>query len=195
MWITSKVSIRPSFASDACKPLISLFKALQNGWVPPSTLTKSEYYSIKEKMDLEDPLTAFAGFGCSFAGKWFGGYASSEGRNYCLNAKNSLLNKVSGLNGIVIEHKDYREVNPTNALIYCDPPYENTTAYGAIGSFNSSEFWAKVKEWSIDNTVLVSEYQAPLDFEVVWSAKVKTDIRGKDNKKLDRVEKLFEFCV
>ena len=51
-------------------------------------LSKEEYYYIKEHKDENKVLTGFVGFGCSFGGKWFGGYARNRvGRNYCLEAK------------------------------------------------------------------------------------------------------------
>ena len=41
---------------------------------------------------------SFVGFGCSFAGKWFGGYArSNDKRNYAKMAKNSLNKKIINL--------------------------------------------------------------------------------------------------
>ena len=64
-------------ASDVNRPLITMYKALQDGWIPPSTVTEEMYAEYKGIQDAEDPLTAFIGIGCSFSGKWFGGYARS----------------------------------------------------------------------------------------------------------------------
>ena len=69
----------PRVASDISEPLITLYKALQQGWDPPEVLTREEYAQLKKRQDPYDPLTAFAGFGCSFGGKWFGGYGVRRG--------------------------------------------------------------------------------------------------------------------
>ena len=70
-----------------------------------------------------------------------------------------------------------------NALIYCDPPYAGTTKY-RFGSFDSNSFWQWCRDMSKKgNTVIVSEYNAPDDFNCIWSKETKTDIRTKANGK------------
>lgn len=174
--------------------LIAMYKELQKGWIPPTNLTKEEYEKAKNG-EYEDYLTGFIGFGCSFAGKWFGGYAKNKrGDNFCLNSHNAILRKMKTMQEIQFECKDYRELNPKGALIYCDPPYQGTTQYGKIvGEFDSNEFWNKVKNWSKENTVVVSEYDAPEDFITVWQKDVKTEIRNKENKREDRIERMFLY--
>src|SRR3990167_10265864 len=81
------------YAYDVHKPLISMWKNIQNGWIPPKNISEKEYQIAKTLSD-EDPLKAFVGFGSSFGGKYFGGYARSPGRtensrNYALMAYNS----------------------------------------------------------------------------------------------------------
>ncbi|WP_299831723.1 DNA adenine methylase [uncultured Metabacillus sp.] len=178
-------------ACDKHTYLIEMYKAMQNGWIPPTNLTKEEYEYIKNNRDEKPYLTGFVGFGCSFAGKWFGGFASSKDRNYCLNAHNSIMKKMETMKDVKFYDCDYKEINPKGLLVYCDPPYQGTTQYGLVGNFDSNEFWDVVREWSKENMVVVSEYNAPEDFVEVWSKDVKTDIRNKDNKKEQRIEKLF----
>lgn len=176
--------------------LIAMYKELQKGWKPPNTLSKAEYDYIKENKDDKPHLTGFVGFGCSFAGKWFGGYAKDNtGRNYCLNAHNSILSKMEGFKDTYFDCKDYKELNPKGYVIYCDPPYKGTTQYdkGLVGEFNTDDFWNTMREWSKNNVVFISEYSAPSDFEVVWEQEVKLDIRDSDNKKKKRIEKLFRY--
>lgn len=180
------------YAYDKHPYLIDMYQALQDGWIPPTELSKGEYYHIKENQDENPALTGFVGFGCSFAGKWFGGYAHSKDRNYCLNAHNSILKKMKNMQDVTFGCEDYRDLNPTGALVYCDPPYKGTTQYGKIvGEFNSNEFWDYMREWSKDNMVVISEYNAPDDFVEVWRKETKTDIRNRKNEKEDRIEKLF----
>jgi DNA adenine methylase len=73
-------------------------------------------------------------------------------------------------------------------LIYLDPPYEGTTDYGE--AFNSKFFWDTVREWSKITVVVVSEYEAPDDFECIASQEKKCCISGGD-KQTTRIEKLF----
>jgi DNA adenine methylase len=188
--VISKMNgIRSAF--DKHPYLIAMYHALQDGWIPPDSITEGEYQQAKNG-DLPDYLTGFIGFGCSFAGKWFGGYArNSRGDNYCRNSKTSLLRKMQTLQNVTFGMSDYRDLSPRNSLVYCDPPYKGTTQYGLVGVFDSSAFWETVRRWSVHNVVVVSEYNAPSDFTSVWHYKTKTEIRNKDNERDDRVEKLF----
>lgn len=177
-------------AYDNHRELIELYRALQSGWIPPSELTEQESNALKTE-EKELHLKAFAGFGCSFGGKYFGGYArNNRGRNYCGDAKRTLLRAIAKMQNVKFGCKDYRDIEYNNALIYCDPPYEKTTKY-TTGSFDSNTFW----QWCRDmqargNTVIVSEYKAPDDFECIWSKNVKLGLRTKNGCEV-RVEKLF----
>jgi DNA adenine methylase len=141
-------------------------------------------------------MTAFCAVGCSFSGKWNGGFArDGSGRNYASNAAGSINKKVSRLGGVQWQSGDYREVPlPPNSVVYCDPPYAGTTGYSGVeGGFNHIEFW----EWCRTTTlrghlVFVSEYSAPADFEAVWSIETKTDLHTREGKGA-RVEKLFFY--
>ena len=192
-WVESLLS-SPKECYDKHPYLIAMYKELQKGWLPPTTLTKEEYDYIKNNPDEKPYLTGFVGFGCSFAGKWFGGYAKdSSDRNYCMNAYNSILKKLDNLKDTYFDCKDYQQIEPKGYLIYCDPPYEGTTQYSKtlVGDFNSKDFWDLMRQWSIHNTVIISEYNAPEDFKCIWSQEVKLDMRDSENKKKVRVEKLF----
>lgn len=198
--IISKIeSNRVRIANDKHKYLIAMWKALQDGWVPPEKLTKSEYIEIKSNMDFKPHLTGFVGFGCSFAGKWLGGYASSEDRNYCKNAYNSTIKKLKTLQDVAFINRDYKDIIlPEKSLIYCDIPYKNTTAYNKtlVGDFNHEIFYTWCKGMVAQgHNVLVSEYlqNVPEDAVVVWSHKSKKDIRDKDGVQQPTTEVLFTW--
>jgi DNA adenine methylase len=166
------------------------------GWIPPEILTEEEYKKIQSIKDDNDPLTAFAGFGCSFGGKWFGGYARSNNRqSYAKNAHNSCLKKIKLLNSenTVFIHSDYKNMTyPSRFVIYTDPPYANTTGYGATGLFNNNEFWEFCRELNNKGCkVFISEYTAPEDFKVVLEIPTKLSMHVKDGKSSKRTEKLF----
>jgi len=169
--------------------LIELFKAIQNGWIPP------EYIDIRINKDkYPSYLVGFVGFGCSFSGKWFGGYARGANRNYALESKKNLLKQAPYLKGIIIENKSYNElVIPDNSIIYCDPPYNNTTKYK--NSIDYDIFWQWCRDKSIQgHKVYISEYNAPSDFISIWNKTVHSDLKvSKDNK--TNIEYLFIYNI
>lgn len=188
--IIHKVTGGVRIASDIMPDLIALYKELQNGWQPPMNLTVEQYQQLKADPE-PTALKAFAGFGCSFAGKYFGGYAGNNTeRSYATNAANSLKKKTKGLDGVDFYCGSYDSFTPQGCLIYCDPPYKGTTAYKGAGKFDSERFWDICRKWATNNIVLISEYDAPSDFILVWEKAVKTDIRGTAGQ-LDRIERLF----
>lgn len=173
--------------SDVHPDLIMLLQAVRDGTELPDTISEEEYYQLKKEPP--SALRGLAGFGCSFGGKWYGGYARSGTRNYCKNAKNSLLKKKPGLQGVDLLCRDYRTFDPIEQLVYMDPPYKGTTGWD---KFNHVEFWDIVRKWSSSNKVFVSEYTSPPDFKCVLEIETKTDLRTKDGKE-KRIEKLFQY--
>lgn len=177
--------------SDANEPLIRMWQAVQKGWAPPATVSEAEYAAAK-RGELSPELTAFIGFGCSFGGKWFGGYArGGEGRSYASNAANSIASRLGGITSAHFDVADYRRIVPRpGSVIYCDPPYAHTTGYSAVGDFDSGEFWAWARAISANHTVIVSEYVAPEDFVCVAEFATKLDMRDNSGKS-PRIERLF----
>lgn len=195
-WVISKINKYEAglqFASDANSDLIALWEALQLGWIPPESVSEDEYKIARDDSSTPAYLRAFVGFGCSFAGKWFGGYARSGDRNYAANAKRSVLKLLEHLQypSVIFAHRDYRELSYTNALIYCDPPYQNTTGYGALNVFDSEQFWDTMQDWSKQNVVVVSEYTAPDSFISVLEIPTRLDMRNHKGEQEARMEKLF----
>ena len=181
-------------AYDFNEYLIEMYKGVQNGYELPDSLTEEEYKYIREHKDEDRVLTGFVGFGCSFAGKWFGGYARNKQKhNYCKASKNSLMKKMSTMADVEFDWRDYKSLFLKGCLIYCDPPYANTTKYTGVPDFDSEEFWNIMRAWSKDNDVYISEYEAPDDFVSVLEIPTKTNIRDKSDNVCCRVEKLFKY--
>ncbi len=169
-----------------------MYKALQNGWVPPDYVSEEQYRDYWSTRPIDDPMTAFCGFGCSFGGKWFGGYARSEGKVcYAATTQRSLLKQLPLIQNVKFRYGLFHEHNPKGCIIYCDPPYENTTNYGAFKGFDHELFWSTVREWSKRNTVLVSEYQAPSDFNCVAEFPSRMGLRTKGFVNEVRTERMF----
>ena len=94
---------------------------------------------------------------------------------------------------VIFDFADYKTLSFSGCLVYCDPPYENTTKFTGTPDFDTEEFWDVMRKWSENNDVNISEYIAPDDFECVLEMQTKTDIRNRNNRMEKRVEKLFKY--
>ena len=185
------------FAFDTHFYLIELYKAIQNGWEPPAEVTVDYYKAIKNNMGYYDPyLVGFVGFGCSFAGKWFGGYARGDNRNFADESRRNLLKQKPKIEHVNIVQSTYNGIYiPDNSIIYCDPPYAKSQGY-SVGEFNSSEFW----NWCLTmsdhgHTVFVSEYEAPQNERIVsiWSKEVASslDLNTGGKRNIEKLWKIY----
>lgn len=190
--IESKVNADVKILNDKHPYLIAMWKALQNGWIPPEEISKEQYKYIKEHKDENMALSGFVGFGCSFGGKWFGGLASNKrGQNYCKDANRTLLRDIVGLKNATFLCLDYKDVEiPQGAIVYADPPYDKTTGY-SLGDFDSNEFWDYARKLSETNIVLISEEKAPDDFVSIWHKEQKRMIDNVNKNIFTRTENLF----
>jgi len=179
-------------ASDINPYLFTLYKSLRAGWEPPKHVTEDDYRRVRAVNDERDPLIAFVGYGCSFGGKWWGGYArpNKTNRNYCDTARRGILKKLRRCQGVAFASCAFTDLDiDSRCLVYCDPPYAGTTEYSAARGFDSDEFWGCVRSWSQAGAiVLVSEYAAPPDFESIWTAPV----HGGQLAKSSNREHLFQ---
>jgi DNA adenine methylase len=179
----------PVFASDVNEDLILMFQAAKTDFNFPDFVTEEEYRNVR--IEPASSLKGFIGIGCSFGGKWFGGYARhGYDRNPALELKRGLLKDVNYLKEINFSFADYRKLNVnSDMLVYCDPPYSGTTPYK--DKFNSEEFFETARKWrKTGANILISEYSAPPDFIQVAEIERKTNIRPKNGNEI-RVEKLF----
>ena len=145
--------------NDRHKYLIAMLQGVQSGYELPERITPEEYRYIRDHKDDDPALAGFVGFGCCFGGKWFGGYArNATGTNYALQSKRSLLKDMVTLQDALFVCEDYRRVCiPPGAVIYADPPYNNTTGYSGE-RFDSAEFWRAMRLLAdTGHTVFVSE--------------------------------------
>lgn len=182
----------PKKGYDVHKALITLYNALSGNLIElPDTVTLDDY-KLAKNYDDENPLKAFIGFGCSFSGKYFGGYARSKrGDDFVKNAKNSLIKKFKTLKNVHFICDSLFNYNENNKLIYIDPPYQGTTKYSV--NFDYDKFWNKVRELSKQNDVYVSEYNAPEDFECVLEIPKKLGLRKNEGGQIITTEKLFKY--
>lgn len=187
---------KKNYASDVHKDLILMWNALKNDQLNlPANMNYSKWKKLKDQKE-PSALRGAIGFGLSFGGDFFSGYiqkyASDSGRDFYTELKNS-LNKIQPIinkPNVNFYNKNYYDWNPKNMLIYCDPPYKNTTQY-KTDTFDFKRFWDTIRKWSKSNYVFVSEENAPSDFKSVWYISKKRTL----NKKIrfDRGEHLFVY--
>jgi DNA adenine methylase len=190
------------YGNDINQYIICMFRSLQNGWTPPDNISEELYKELQAEskshysiFSNRTALIGFAGIGCSYSGKWFGGYArgkdnNGNDRNYCLESKKNLLAQANNLKDVTFTSGDYKEMYiPELSIVYCDPPYQDTTKYK--DSIEHKEFW----DWcnvqtSIGNKVFVSEYSAPEGWRCIWEKVVNSSLTKETGSK-KAIEKLF----
>ena len=170
-------------ANDIHPYLIAMFRALQNGWMPPTEVSLEQYRYVRDHKDEDPALTGFVGFGCSYGGKWFGGFARGKSENYANEAHNSLMRQLPHIKQMEFLRGDYRSVFiPDGATVYADPPYAGTTGYHGTGKFDGEAFWDYMRTLAKRGCrVFVSEQNAPEDFRCVWEKPVKRWIGNSDD--------------
>lgn len=187
---------KPIICVDNNPYLIAMYKSLMSGWEPPDTITRDQYNDIKNNHGNYEPeLVGFVGFGCSFGAKWWGGYATGgkkeSHRNYAIETKNHLQKQFQNFKDqdITFIASDYKSVFiPTGSVIYCDPPYINTTNYHS--KFDHDDFWNWVRRNSREFPIYVSEYESPNDFVSILDIPIITRL-NKNLTTKNVVEKLF----
>jgi DNA adenine methylase len=178
--------------SDVHPDLILMWQALLDGWLPPDAVTREEYNELRTAEP--SPLRGFVGFGCSYGGKWFGGYAySAGGRDYCGGSKRVALRKARAMSavGATVHRSSYLDLDPLpGTLVYCDPPYAGTTKYNGTNAFDHGDFWARARGWAdAGAVVVVSEYSAPAGVKCIGGRPAMKSLRRDTN--LPSTEKLF----
>ena len=179
--------------NDNHEYLIALLQAVQQGYIPPDNISEEQYKHIRNNKDkYPKELVGFVGFGCSFGGKWFAGYARGKNRNYCLDAKKFLLRKMETLKQAEFICGDYRNVAiPQGSVIYADPPYEKSTKY-STGDFDHTAFWDYMRQLAKQgHKVFISEEHAPDDFMCIWHKEKIRTLKKDDNVNMVRTERLW----
>ena len=196
-----KVQATNRYAYDKNKYLVALFQHLQDGGELPEDVSREQYADCRAHYRANDGYypdwyLAAVGFLAGFNGRFYDGCYANTGwegdhyRDYYQEAKRNILEQMRFLSDVHFESGNYKELNPSGALIYCDPPYAGTKGYLTITKeFNHKEFWDIMREWSKSNIVLISEENAPDDFDILWEQEVSRTIRAQEKSKA--TEKLF----
>lgn len=148
------------------------------------------------KLQQPTTLKSWACIVTSFGADLNGGYSRESGSDdttFCGYGKRNALKQSPKIQSVDFICASYKDVKVTNSLIYCDPPYQGTTGY-KTGAFNHEEFFQWCRDMkSKGNSMFISEYNAPNDFELVWEGEVKTNFSStRKTATHNAVEKLFK---
>jgi DNA adenine methylase len=182
---------------DAHPDLILMWKkVVEECWSPPHTVTREQYNELRHAEP--SALRGFVGFGCSFGGKWFGGYAKDHitGRSSALESTSAVTKQGSVFvkHGVQFQHGLFGSRPPAaGTVLYCDPPYEGTTTY-STDPFDHNMFYKKLVEYAVGGAwVYVSEYAVPdwVPARLMWSKETQVSV-GLDNSKRSE-ERLYRI--
>lgn len=201
--IIDKVRCDKKIGCDSNEYLIALLKHIQDDISDiPDFIYKEDYEEVKNNQN-NYPIwyQGLIGF-CSFGNKMWGGYARNSSQDTTGERTKSYFKGIKSqapkLKNVIFTNKDFQSI-PTEKLnkyvIYCDPPYRNTTTY-KTRPFPYEEYYDWVRELSKNNIVLCSEYWMPEDFECIWeketTAQIDSNREAGDSKNI-RIEKLFKW--
>lgn len=185
-----RVKPRKLTASDINKDVILLLKAVQSGkWKPVNACSKETWERYKHS-ETHSAKRAFIGIAGSWGGAFFQGYRLKYGnKDYLREANNSLKKLRPDLKGVKFSSKSYEKYeNPRKRhIIYCDPPYKGNqlgNKNGLFQTFDHTKFWEKMRKWSRNNIVIISESTAPKDFKRIWTT--QSHVSNSDRYKTKR---------
>lgn len=199
--VIDKIQCDTKIGCDNNHFLIELLKNSFQVLYLPDDVSQEEYNKVRQSYyerngDYQDWYIGAIGFLDSYNGKFFACQCKTtktkDGtiRNYFDEHKRNFIKQSENFKDVIFIECDYCDLDTHNSVIYCDPPYRNTTDY-KNNHFDSDKFWKWAEEKSETNIVLVSEESAPNNWECIWE---KDILRTVDySQRLARTEKLFKL--
>lgn len=128
----SNIDYPNRIAYDKDKYIIALMKAVRDGWTPDTDYDEGNYKMMQQSLKISDMdevahVVGFLGYGCSFGGKWFGGFArggesGGKERNHVAESSRNLVKMRPKLQGIKMQVSDYKEAKMGEGnVVYCLP--------------------------------------------------------------------------
>ncbi len=203
--------------SDFDERVIVFTKALSNGWIPENkTLSIEEWKALRANKNLS-AQKSFYGYMLGYNGKYFARTKpfSHDRQEKVFNNKIKYLKSLRPLlssDKVVVMVKSFNEQNYKNTVIYCDPPYIDSTVRSKAWrkkNWNTKHlelFWKCIYRWlnpELNNIVFVSEmttfsgerFHDKLKYEIVWEKGMcTTNYDGCEMIRTDRTEYLFRIA-
>lgn len=168
----------------------------------PDIISEDDYTKAKrDSLNNHSGIIGFIGFAMSYGGKWFGGYrrdvSGTKGdaknmKTQTRRSKQAAIEQSKKIKDVIFKANKYDELAiPKNSIVYCDPPYANSTKYQ--NDFDHNKFWDWCRVLSKNgHKVFISEYSAPSDFECLWEMEVNNTL-ARDTGSKKGIEKLFTY--
>lgn len=187
--------------ADSNKAVIDALAFIRDHVTPKDN---SEYSEDDYMRDAEDArrggelslVASYAMIAFSFGAKWIGGWSrgknsKGEQRDYVAEQHRASEKQKPLLQSVSLISCSYSDLDiPPQSIVYCDPPYAGTTKYK--DDFDHGKFWQWCRDKSKEgHQVFISEYNAPDDFECIWSKEIQSGLNTNSTKK--GVEKLFIY--
>ena len=167
-------------AGDINQSVVKMWQRAQTGrWIPDTTpITRSEFdkWSAKPHASAQK---GFYGITYGFRGIYYCPFRNGVTERRLEKAALKVTNMANGvLANVDITHGEYTQFSDlNNYIIYCDPPYKKQNIYFDENHkripFNHDEFWLWCDYMSATNTVIVSEYDAPNEYSLIWESPVQ----------------------
>ena len=128
-----KIQHHNKIGCDIHKELIALLNKVKDGMDSiPDGISEEEYIKVKDNKECyEDWYVGLVGFCGSYGAKYFGGYAKgNDTRNRQNEAIRNLKKQSPYLKDIEFINCSFSDIPKDkikNHVIYCDPPYRDTT--------------------------------------------------------------------
>lgn len=193
--IIDKVKCENRIANDVNEYLIEMWNNLDKVDVSKLDISKEHYDEVKNNKDKYPKwYVGLVGFHYSYGGKFFGGFARSRYSDHIERSINKTIEQYKLLKDVKFTLGDYSHYSGIKGtLIYADIPYKSstqtTTKYRT--TFDYDRFWNWVRMMSKNNIVVVSELEAPSDFEVIWSKNHNSNMSYNKSDKTE--ERLFSY--
>lgn len=150
-------------------------------------ISREQFFAEKE----QDPFIKYIWSFGNNGRDYICGKGKESTRYYPRTKRVKRLYNLIDTSKIDVQKLDYKNVEiPSNAIVYCDPPYLGARGYSRTGrnTFDSASFY----QWAFgqDKPVFFSEYNAPDCFHCVYSKEVRSLFSHTNNSTI-KVEKLF----
>lgn len=182
-------------ASDTHVDLILMWQALLENALDLTPVSEAEYTNLKTSPP--SARRGFAGFGSSFGGGWFAGFARhADGVYDYSQVSRRVLEKMLPFQHLLaFTLADYTTV-PDDVLVYADPPYAGTKPYKGAPTFDHAAFWSWVRNRK--GPTFISELTCPdSQLDIVWRKQHKSQnasnspVTKATSEIIEREERLY----
>ena len=161
--------------ADRNPALIQFWRAVKDGWSPPTKCEKKKYEEMKASKDELTPHSIFCGYAMSQRGSLFSTFCPKANLK---NQRQQVLDLAPLLKNVDFRTGNYWKTSSgvEGAVIYCDPPYRGTGNKYQINrihnkTFDYDKFWNWCLEMAKKNEVYVSEYaNLPQPGKLIWAS-------------------------